>query len=308
MTLTLDRPLAVLYEHPHWFTPLFAEFDRRAVPYVRLLAQAQQFDPAETIPPYSLVFCRMSPSAYTRGHAAAMAFTTAYLAHLDACGVPLINGVRAYEHEFSKARQLSLLHQLGMPYPAARVVNHISQLRTAATELTFPLLLKANVGGSGAGIQRFDAPANLEAAAAENRLDFGPDGVALLQRYLSPRGQSIVRVEVLGGRFLYAIRLHLTGETFNLCPASYCRNQQAEPGGSLVEGYTPPPAVIAAVETIMAAAGIDVGGIEYLINDDDGELYFYDINAMSNFVADAPRIVGFDPWPRLVDYLIGRAH
>ncbi len=30
---------------------------------------------------------------------------------------------------------------------------------------------------------------------------------------------------------------------------------------------------------------------------------YYDINALSNFVADAVNVVGFDPHERLVDYL-----
>ena len=46
-----------------------------------------------------------------------------------------------------------------------------------------------------------------------------------------------------------------------------------------------------------------MGGIEYLINDRDGAIYFYDINALSNFVTDAVNIVGFDPTARFVDYL-----
>ena len=70
-----------------------------------------------------------------------------------------------------------------------------------------------------------------------------------------------------------------------------------------VEGYTPPADVISAVERIMSASGIDVGGIEYMIDDRDGSLVYYDINALSNFVADAPRVVGFDPFARLADYL-----
>jgi hypothetical protein len=49
-----------------------------------------------------------------------------------------------------------------------------------------------------------------------------------------------------------------------------------------------------------------VGGIEYLIDDRDGRRYVYDINALSNFVADAPNVVGFDPFERLVDYLDAR--
>ncbi len=53
----------------------------------------------------------------------------------------------------------------------------------------------------------------------------------------------------------------------------------------------------------MNAADIEVGGIEYLIDDRDGKLYFYDINALSNFVADGPKVVGFDPFAKLVDFL-----
>jgi hypothetical protein len=49
-----------------------------------------------------------------------------------------------------------------------------------------------------------------------------------------------------------------------------------------------------------------VGGIEYLVDDRDGKHYFYDINALSNFVADAPRVIGFDPFVKLVDYLVTR--
>jgi len=37
--------------------------------------------------------------------------------------------------------------------------------------------------------------------------------------------------------------------------------------------------------------------------DRDGSLLYYDINALSNFVADATRVIGFDPHARLVDFL-----
>ena len=47
--------------------------------------------------------------------------------------------------------------------------------------------------------------------------------------------------------------------------------------------------------------------LELLVDDRDGQHYFYDINALSNFVADAPRVVGFDPWVGFVDYIVARA-
>ena len=52
---------------------------------------------------------------------------------------------------------------------------------------------------------------------------------------------------------------------------------------------------------------MDVAGVEYLIDERDGLPYFYDLNALSNFVADAPNVVGFDPFPILVDYVVERA-
>jgi hypothetical protein len=73
-----------------------------------------------------------------------------------------------------------------------------------------------------------------------------------------------------------------------------------------VEGYTPPKAVVQDVIAITRAARIDLGGVEYLVNDRDGEVYYYDINALSNFVTDAVRVVGFDPYAALVDYLAVR--
>jgi hypothetical protein len=51
-----------------------------------------------------------------------------------------------------------------------------------------------------------------------------------------------------------------------------------------------------------------VGGIEYLVDDRDGNIYYYDINALSNFVADAPRVIGFDPVQNLADFLEEELH
>ncbi|MBI4200528.1 MAG: hypothetical protein HY535_08680, partial [Chloroflexi bacterium] len=141
-----------------------------------------------------------------------------------------------------------------------------------------------------------------------------------IQEYLPAEGQSIVRVEVLNGSYLYAIRLCLMADEFNLCPADYCRvpGEEGQPDprgladgvsgrGVPIAGYTPPPQIIEDVKRITAAAQIEVGGVEYLVNSRDGQVYYYDINALSNFVADAPNVVGFDPFPRLVDFLLARA-
>jgi D-alanine-D-alanine ligase-like ATP-grasp enzyme len=184
----------------------------------------------------------------------------------------------------------------------------------AAVQIGFPLLVKPNIGGRGAGIVRFDSIEQLGAAIDEAGLDFGMDRIALVQELIPARNGHITRVETLGGKFLYAIDIFTTGKDFNLCPAEIC---QIEGVAAFLEGSptkgpevklrvqpaAPPRSLIDAVEKIVAMGGIDVGGVEYIIDDRDGRATFYDINALSNFVAGAPPIVGFDPNVRLVDFL-----
>ncbi len=314
-----SKPFAIYHEHPDWFRPLFAELERRGIPFVRLDPRAHLYDPAERECPFSLVFNRMSPSAYLRDGVQGMFFTLGYLAHLERLGVPVVNGVAGFTTELSKARQLTLLEALGLGYPKARVINHTSRALEAAKGLRFPIVVKANIGGSGAGIVRYDTTDALAKAAAENALDFGVDHTALVQEFIPARAGHIVRVETLGRKFLYAIKVFTTGESFNLCPADICQRADgvelvrsacpidAPKSGLKVEGYTPPAEVVDAIERIVEAAGIDVGGIEYMIDDRDGKLLYYDINALSNFVADAKNVVGFDPFAKLVDYLEQRS-
>jgi glutathione synthase/RimK-type ligase-like ATP-grasp enzyme len=314
-------PFAVYYEHPEWFRPLFAELERRGTPYVRVDAARHQFDPgAEGPEPYALVFNRMSASAYLRGHANAIFYTRQYLSHLERTGMRVINGSDAFAIETSKALQLSLFASLNLPFPRTRVVNDLSRVGEAASELSFPIVVKPNIGGRGAGILRFETHADLERALEAGLVELGIDDTALVQEYIHAAGGHIVRVETLGGKFLYALKVYTEGENFNLCPAEICDIERASEragvsavgemcladapkAGLKVEAYEPPVEIIRAVERIAASARLDLAGVEYLMDERDGGPRFYDINALSNFVADAPRLLGFDPHARLVDYL-----
>jgi glutathione synthase/RimK-type ligase-like ATP-grasp enzyme len=310
-----DPNLAIYYEHPDWFRPLFAELEKREVPYVKLDATRHVYDPGEKEKSHEVVFNRMSPSAYLRGHGHGIFYTLQYLNHLESLGTRVINGEKAFSIEISKARQLSLLDSLNLPYPKAFVINSPSLAVEASESLRFPIVVKANIGGSGAGIVRFDSREALVSAVENGRIDLGIDKTALIQEFIPPRGGHITRVETLGGKYLYAIRVFTTGETFNLCPADICQTTDgvelarvacpvdAPRSGLKVEAFQPPLDVIRSVERIAQAARIDVGGIEYIIDDRDGSLLYYDINALSNFVADATRVIGFDPHARLVDFL-----
>lgn len=313
--------MAVLYEHPEWFTPLFATFDRRGDAYERIDAAALAWTPSQR-PAFDLLVNRMSPSAYLRGHGHAIHAVLHYLTFVESWGIPVVNGSAAYALEISKAAQLRLLDRLELPYPATRVVNDSGRVLEAAEGLRFPIVVKPNIGGSGARIQRFDSRDGLGRAVDAGSVDLGIDHTALVQEFLPARGSSITRVELLDGELLYAIRITPpAGFGFNLCPADICREGDAAAAttGTAVAGVCAtkpamdivvtdvPAEVERAARAIATTAGLDICGIEYLIDDRDGRPYFYDINALSNFVTDAPRIVGFDPFERFADYLQTRA-
>ena len=300
--------IAILHEHPQWNEPLFAEMDRRGLDWVSIDASNGGFDPT-VIGGWSVLVNRMSPSAWTRGHMTAMLQTPEFLSNAESAGIPVINGSESFSYELSKRKQLDLLRRKRVRHPEGRPVLNSDEIVGAAIDLTFPVLVKPNIGGSGAGITEYQTPEDLAGAVEAGLVDdLGPDGVGLVQEKLPARGNSIVRIEILGGRFLYAIRLQLQPGSFNLCPADYCDPASGVTNaGDLVDAHVPPDPIIAEAARIIEATGADLGGVEYLVNDRDGEAYFYDINALSNFVADAPNVIGFDPFIQLVDFIEDRA-
>jgi hypothetical protein len=293
--------LAVYYEHPQWFEPLFRELDRRGVDYVRLPIQDHTFDPADPRPPAPVILSRLAMSSFLRQDEHALFYSVAALGHWEGLGARVINGTPVLAYDLSKARQLSLFRQLGLASPKTRVAHRREDVPRLAAEIGYPVLVKGNVGGSGAGIIRYDSPDELESAAADGLTPVGVDGVALVQEYTPARGARVIRCEVLEGRLFYAIALDGAGSTFDLCPADVC---MVDKPTITIERFAPPPEMVAAVERIAVAAGMDVGGIEYMIDDRDGAPRFYDLNALSNFVANPIEVLGFDPHAPFVDWLI----
>lgn len=310
-----EQAIAVYYEHPDWFRPLFKELENRQLPTIKYDAAEHYFNIAENKFPYGVFFNRMSPSAYLRNNTQAIFYTTGLLASLESKGVRVINGSKAWRYEISKALQMSLLESLGLPFPKSVVINNPSQVLAASKDLRFPIVVKANIGGSGAGITRYNTEEELKKAVVEGSIDLGLDFTALVQEFIPARGGNIHRVETLDGKYLYGIKVFTSGDSFNLCPADICQTTtgqellrnacalDAPKNGLKVEAYTPSKEIIDAIEKIIQAAGIEVGGIEYIIDDRDGQLYYYDINALSNFVADAVNVIGFDPHKRLVEFI-----
>ena len=293
--------VAILFEHPKWFEPLFAALDRRAIAYEPIRLADHIFDPASSDIPAPVVFNRVAMSSFLRDPEHGIFYASALLAHWRGNKARVLNGPEVLATDSSKARQLSLISALGLAVPKTRVAHRRDDLLKAAQGMAFPLLVKANVGGSGAGIVRYDDRFALEEAVRERFLPESVDKVLLVQDFVPPRNGSIIRLETLAGRFLYAIEVE-SGSSFDLCPADAC---VAEPGREAIrmKSVDPGDELIDAAERIAQAAGLDVGGVEVVIDDRDGIPRFYDINALSNFVARPLEVLGWDPHERLVDFL-----
>lgn len=310
-----DAPeLAIVHEHPEWQKPLFAALERRRVPFQVLDLKRGAYLEEEQ-PSARVYFNQASPSAYLRGNVRAVPYAMALLKNLEAKGARVLNGSGAFALELSKSAQAALLRRLGIRGPRTLVFNDVAAVKPLAEGFPFPALLKPEQGGSGARmylLQSYEELVRLLQLQPELWL---PDNLLLLQEYLpQDPAKGIVRMEFVGKELLYAMRVVSNGR-FNLCPSVECNPEDGGEGVCAVPAAGPPapppsfhpyPEVprdaVEQGKRIMATGGLDVGGIEYL--EHNGEAVFYDINANSNLRGPIGAAFGFDPFDRVVDFLV----
>lgn len=309
------RPdIVVLHEHPEWQKPLFGALERRGVSFAPLDLTRGAFSNVD-LPAARLYFNQASPSAYVRGNTRAVPFAMALMRTLETRGARVLNGADVFALELSKSAQATLLHTLGIDTPWSLTFNDVSALRAHVGDIRWPALLKPDQGGSGARIQVVNSIDEIERLFADDPSIWLPDNLFLLQEYLPhDTDQGIVRLEFLGGELLYAMRVKTHGR-FNLCPSPVCNPDEGDGVCEVpaVQVTAPPveffpfPAVpadaVATARRIVQAARLDVGGIEYL-DTTDGRRVFYDINANSNLRPSIAATFGFDPFERVVDFLL----
>lgn len=306
----MRHDLVVLFEHPEWQKPLFAALERRGVRFAACDLKHAAFDP-DCVPEARLYFNQASPSAYVRGNTRAVPLALALMRSLELGGARVLNGSRAFALELSKSAQAALMRSLDIRHPRSLAFNDVE---AALKEWDcWPALLKPEQGGSGARMYLLNSGDELLRLLRERPDLWLPDNLLLLQEYFEvDAARGIVRMEFLGGELLYAMRVISHG-AFNLCPSEAC-NPEGGAGAEChvetkpvkpVEFYPykdVPAAAVEAGKKLMAAGGLDVGGIEYLEAQDGGRV-FYDINANSNLRAPIGQAFGFDPFKRVVDFL-----
>ncbi len=294
--------LGIIYENGSWIERLLSELERRAIPFEAIDVTQHSYS-LEPDPSTTLYFNRVSPSSHLRGHEAAVPLARTWMQTLESHGVRVINGSTSFQLETSKVGQLLLLRRLGVRTPRSWVFNDANQVHKLG-EFPFPAILKPDTGGSGAGVRMVHSRDELKEIAAHEPELFGPDHLLVLQEFIP--NDAIVRTEFVDADLVYTTRVVATN-TFNLCPADGCHrdpvdSKLARPSVEFIPYPDVPADAVAQAREVVRAAGLDVGGVEY-IETADGDRVFFDINATSVYRDDVCRVLDVDGFSMLVDFL-----
>jgi hypothetical protein len=300
----------VIHENGIWVEPLRSAFSELGTPFEEWFLDQGVLD-LRSPPPVGVFYNRMSASSHTRDHRYAAEYTGAVLAWLERHGRTVVNDGRALRLEISKVAQYEALAAFGIETPETLVVVGRDHIPGAADKLGFPLILKHNRGGKGLGVRLFLSRAALEEHLASPEFEEPVDGITLVQRYIQAPEPFITRLEFVGGRFLYAVRVD-TSQGFELCPADACQVDASEFGSAacpavapsekfrIIDGYRNP--TIPIYEQFLKANGIGIAGIEVIV-DGQGQTFTYDVNTNTNYNPDAEARAGLFGMRSIAQYL-----
>ena len=309
----------VLYENPAWLPPLEEALTREGF-RVRLVHVNEGLVDPSAPPPEGIWINRISPSSHTRGHVHTVELARQLLYWLESHGRRVINGLGAFELEMSKLRQDLVLHRHGIRTPRTVLAVGREHLLEAAATFDGPFITKHDQGGKGLGIRLFRDARELERHLDGDGFDAGPGARMILQQYIDAPEPFITRVEVVGGRFLFAMRSS-TADGFELCPSDACNPMPSErdtPSAGDAAGalevcpagpglFSPSPVteddpLVQRYIRLCNEEGIEIAGIEF-VRDAWGHRYTYDINGTTNYNQTLGARIGVDGMGEVARYV-----
>ena len=300
----------VIHENDAWVEPLRVAFDELRLPFTEWFIAEGKLD-LDRAPPQGVFYNRMSASSHTRGHRYAAELTGGVLAWLESHGRRVINNGRALQLEISKIAQYAALARYGIKVPRTIAAVGRDAILDAAKAMPGRFITKHNRAGKGLGVRLFDNVEALERYVDGGSFEDSVDGITLIQQYIQAPEPFITRVEFVGGKFLYAVRVD-TSLGFELCPADVCQIDDAfcpvgetapapaAPRFSVIDGFSHP--IVERYRRFLGDNGIGIAGIEFIV-DRAGELYTYDVNTNTNYNGDAERVAGVSGMRALAAYL-----
>tara|TARA_B100000029_G_scaffold513244_1_gene612170 strand:+ start:718 stop:1644 length:927 start_codon:yes stop_codon:yes gene_type:complete len=299
------KKIYIIHENDEWLIPLEKELNELKAPYEKWHMNSVIID-TNNIPPLGVFYNRMSASSHTRGHRYAAEFTAIVLDWLEYYQRRVINGSRALSLEVSKSLQYKELKKEGIKIPKTVYAKGKEQLLNLSKNFDRPFITKHNRAGKGLGIKLFDNYQVFENFMKDNKLEDSIDGITLIQEYIKPRNNRIIRVEFINKKFLYAVQVDTT-QGFELCPADDCVSEgefcPANSTGNkfmILEKFS--NQILNKYIKVLQNNEIDIAGVEFL-EDGQGQLFTYDINTNTNYNSIAENLSKFSGMKTIANFL-----
>ncbi|KAB7789109.1 ATP-grasp domain-containing protein [Bifidobacterium cebidarum] len=233
----------IVHENPEWIPPLVKAFEEEHVPFQEWDIATGSIDLFQE-PPQGVFWSRLSASSPSRDHPHAKEYARALYAWLESYGRTVVNSLNVLELEVSKVAQYTALKRAGFDVPHTVAVFGRNDLLDRAREFTTPFITKHNQGGKGLGVRKFESFEEFERFVVSDEWRDPIDGVTLLQEYIVTAQPFITRLEFIGGKLHYAVRVDTSGGKFTLCPADACAidddgHDHAHAGGQTTQGFAP---------------------------------------------------------------------
>jgi len=294
----MKNKIYILHENDEWIEPLRKELQAINVPFEEWHLGKRNVERLDK-PPHGIFYNRMSASSHTRGHRYAPEHTAVVLNWLEKNKRRVINNSRALSLEISKSLQYKELEGFGIKTPRTIYCSNKESILKSANVFTKPFITKHNRGGKGLGVKLFNSKKELDSYVSSRDFEPSIDGITLLQDYIDANPKVIKRVEFVNSKFLYTVEVDAS-EGFELCPA--CPDDQIDiPQQQLIGEFCPTTGnkfkiiknykkneLIKKYEKFIAANGIEIAGIEYIIDQKD-EVYTYDVNTNTNYNLEAEK-------------------
>jgi hypothetical protein len=299
----------VIHENDAWVEPLRAAFDDLGLEYDEWFLNEGVLD-FSAQPPHGVFYNRMSASSHTRGHRYAAEYTSCVLPWLEMHGRRVVNNSKALRLEINKIAQYAALAEFGIRTPMTLAAVGREQIVDAAQAMRGSFITKHNRAGKGLGVRLFHDVKTLESYVKSSAFEPSVDGVTLVQEYIKAPEPFITRVEFVGGKFLYAVRVDTT-LGFELCPADVCeigdamcpvgeRPSQEAPRFQVIEGFRSP--LVERYQRFLVANGIEIAGVEFIL-DEGGTTYTYDVNTNTNYNSAAEDKAGVSGMRAIAEFL-----
>jgi len=303
----------IIHDNSKWLVPLVESLKSASILYddeMFDLSKGTSVDLTKA-PPAGIFFNRPSPSAHTRGCSSTLELSLLVVNWLKLYKKRVINSSMSLSLSISKHYTTLLLDSKDISTPRSIFVGGRSKLISFLTGFqpwNDRFLLKHNRGGSGSGVHIFSSVSTAIDYVKSASFDDPVDDITILSDYIESPNKCMFRLEFVGCKLLYVVRVATSDLEVNNCPADACNNPlQGRSAKFRILTEVPAPVLALAVklEDFGYANELEIYAVEVIV-DSTGDAQVIDFNACNtnyNTQAEKNANISFGGYDVVANYL-----